>query len=315
MIDNPVMALDPVSELLRLVRARCTVTGGLRAGGDWSYRSTPQDAIKLDAIIDGSCWIVVDEHPPLHLAAGDAVILNGARKIVLCSDPALASVSRPTSAERGPEFFAQVGSGTDVGVIGGHIEIDPLSADLFASALPPILCARGDSAEAAEIRQLLERIVEESAGARPGASFAAAQHAQLLLVAVLRAGLDRDVVRHSGWLRLLMDPGLRPAVALLHADPARSWSLTELASAAGMSRSHFAHRFCQAAGQPPITYLTHWRIQLARQALRDSRITLAALAEQLGYASESSLTHAFTRVVGVSPSHYRREHLEAQASR
>ncbi len=308
MIHNPIVGPDSISQLLSLVDARCIVTGGLRAGGDWAYRSPVQDAIKLDAVIEGSCWLVIDRQPPARLASGDAVILNGVRSVVLCSDPALAPTATEALPDRGGEFFAQVGASSDVGVIGGHIELDPASAGLFASALPDALHATADDAEAGEIRRLLERIVKETADGRPGASFAADHHAQLLLLHVLRAGLDPDAIPRPGWLRLLMDPELRPAAALLHNDPARAWGLHELAATAGMSRSHFAHRFREASGQPPLTYLTHWRIQLARQALRTSHTTVAALAARLGYASESSFTHAFTRVVGISPTRYRRQH-------
>ena len=191
-----------------------------------------------------------------------------------------------------------VGHGADLTIIGGHVTLDPTSADLFASALPDVLRATAGGTEADEIHRLLERIIAETADGRPGASFAADHHAQLLLLHVLRAGLGSDALAHPGWLRLLMDPELHPAAALLHDEPARAWRLTELAAAAGMSRSHFAHRFREASGQPPLTYLAHWRIQLARQALRSTQMTIAALADHLGYASESSFTHAFTRIAG-----------------
>jgi AraC-like DNA-binding protein len=92
----------------------------------------------------------------------------------------------------------------------------------------------------------------------------------------------------------------------MQADPGRTWGLADLATAAGMSRSHFAHRFREVSGQPPLTYLSHWRVRLAERALRETDTTVAALAERLGYASESSFSHAFTRIAGVSPSRYRR---------
>lgn len=305
---NPIVMADPISQVLKLVDARCSVTGGLRAGGAWAYRSSPQDAIKLDAVLEGSCWMVVDERPPMRLTAGDAVILNGARSVVLCSDPALASTASDTLAPRSDAFFTQVGRGAELTVVGGHVALDPTSADVFASALPDVLRASAGGTEADEIHRLLRCIVKETADGRPGAIFAADHHAQLLLLHVLRAGLASDAAAHPGWLRLLMDSELRPAAGLLHDDPARPWQLTELAAAAGMSRSHFAHRFREASGQPPLTYLALWRIQLARQSLRTTQTTITALADHLGYASESSFTHAFTRIAGISPARYRREH-------
>lgn len=297
---------DPLSEILALVGARCVVTGGLRAGGRWSLRFRPDAPVKLDAVSHGSCWLVADDGEPLRLTAGDAVVLHHVESMVLCSDPALRPVDASPAADRTPGGSRRVGSGDDVTIIGGHVDVDPAAADLFTSALPPVVHASARSAEAGEIRRLLESIADETAQGRPGAGFAADQHAQLLLLHVLRLGLEDEALSHTGWLRLLADPQLRPAVNLMHADPARAWGLADLAAAARMSRSHFAHRFREVSGRPPLTYLAHWRVRLAERALRTSDTTVAVLAERLGYASESSFSHAFTRVVGVSPSRYRR---------
>lgn len=214
---------------------------------------------------------------------------------------------RPCDVAR-RDGFLFLGTGADVLVLGGHVELDAATGDLLTSALPPVLHAIAASTEAEVVRHLLEQQLTEWASARPGAGHATAQHAQLLLLEVLRIGLKQDALAHPGWLRLLADGAVAPAVVLLHDDPARAWGLTELANAAGMSRSHFAHRFREAAGQAPVAYLAHWRVRLARQALRTSDATVATLATQLGYASESSFSHAFTRIAGVPPSRYRREH-------
>jgi AraC-like DNA-binding protein len=299
------MTPDPLSEMLALVDARCLITGELRAGGEWAFRFQPDVQVKLDAIVRGSCWLIVDDGPPSRLVAGDAVVLNGVGSAVLCSDPRLRSEATEVLASEN-DSRSRLGSGDEVVIIGGHVDLDPAAAGLFTSALPGVTYASASSAEAAEMRHLLERIVQETESAHPGARFAIDQHAQLLLLQVLRIGLRRDAASHPGWLRLLSDPQLRPAVSLMHADPARAWGLADLATAAGMSRSHFAHRFREVSGQPPLTYLSHWRVRLASRALRESDTTVAALAERLGYASESSFSHAFSRIVGMSPSRYRR---------
>lgn len=300
------MTPDPLSEMLALVNARCVITGGFRAGGEWAFRFRPDAPVKFDAVIRGSCWLMVDDGPPTRLVAGDAVVFNEAGPAVLCSDPRLRPAATTEILASEEDSLGRLGSGDDVAIIGGHVDLDPAAAGLFTSALPSVTHASASSAEAAEMRRLLERIMEETASAHPGASFAIDQHAQLLLLQVLRIGLQREAVSHPGWLRLLADPQLRPAVSLMHADPARAWGLADLATAAGMSRSHFAHRFRETSGQPPLTYLSHWRVRLAERALRESDATVASLAERLGYASESSFSHAFTRITGMSPSRYRR---------
>ena len=299
------MVLDPVSEMLALVDARCVITGGLTAGGDWAYRSRPDAAIKLDVVIRGCCWLVADETPAVRLQAGDAVVLNQVHTTMLCSDPQLEPEDAEQLAASKTGFFAHLGGGEEVEIIGGHVQLDPGSAELFMSALPAVLRVCATSAEAGEMRRVLDQIVEETHDDRPGASLVADLHAQLLLVSVLRIAMRRDDLAPAGWLRLLADAQLRPAVALMHADPARAWRLEELAAAAGLSRSHFAQRFRHACGQPPLAYLANWRIKLAQRALRGSETTVAALAERLGYASESSFSHAFTRITGASPTQYR----------
>ncbi|GAA2119552.1 AraC family transcriptional regulator [Actinomadura napierensis] len=312
--ENPVMVRDPVSEVLDVVEARCVITGGLRAGGEWSLGSRPEAPVKIDAVVSGSCWLIADDQAPVRLGPGDAAVLCGVNATVLCSDPSLARGAAQEPHQK-LGLFSRVGvSEPDVVIIGGHVDLDPMSADLFTTALPPVLHAAADDAEAGEMRRLLERIVEESESDRAGAGFAADQYAQLLLLEVLRAGMRHGAAVPPGWLRLLMDSRLRPAVRLMHADPSRGWRLPELAAAASMSRSHFARQFQQVSGQPPLTYLAHWRIRLAQRALRTSDTTIAALAERLGYASESTFSHAFTRIACIPPARYRQNHRRSVAA-
>lgn len=319
-------AADPLSDVLALVRARCEITGGLRAGGRWSLRSGPHAAqVKLDAVTHGSCLLLAGGRPPLRLTAGDVVVLNGAGSVVLCGEPGetpdggpgettdggpgQTTVEEPDLPPSAPGTLHRLGSGEDVTIVGGHVELDPAAAEWFTAALPDVLHAHAGAhgVEAARMRSLLEQIVEETAQDRPGAAFARHQHAQLLLLHALRVGLRVGAgVLRPGWLRLLADARLRLAVEAVHADPGHPWELRELASVAGMSRSHFAGRFREVAGETPLAYVSHWRLRLARQALRDSDTTVAALGERLGYASESSFSHAFSRVVGMSPGRYRR---------
>ena len=108
-----------------------------------------------------------------------------------------------------------------------------------------------------------------------------------------------------GWLRVLTDERLRPAIGLMHADPGKPWSLDDLARAAAMSRTSFAERFRTVAGVPPLTYLGRWRMLLAQRALRDGDTRVGALAAELGYTSESAFSTAFKREVGLSPLRYR----------
>ena len=137
-----------------------------------------------------------------------------------------------------------------------------------------------------------------------GSSFAIRQYGQLLVLDVLRAYVDQAELP-PGWLRVLTDERLRPAVTLMHREPGRAWRLDELAHASAMSRTSFAERFRSVAGVPPLTYLNGWRMKLAQRALRDGDARVGALAAELGYSSESAFSNAFKRDVGMSPLRYR----------
>jgi len=164
---------------------------------------------------------------------------------------------------------------------------------------------RGTGEDAPQLHELIERLHDEVTEDRIGAGFAINQHSQLLVLAVLRAYIAQADELAAGWLRVLADERLRPAVRLMHAEPGKPWRLDELARAAAMSRTSFAERFRAVAGVPPLTYLNRWRMLLAQRALRDGDTRVGPLAVELGYTSESAFSNAFKREVGVSPLRYR----------
>jgi AraC-like DNA-binding protein len=154
------------------------------------------------------------------------------------------------------------------------------------------------------MRWILDRMVEESQGDQPGSGLATSQLAHLLFVHVLRAHLAANGPMKAGWLRVATDPRLAPALRMMHASPEKPWRLEQLARAAAMSRTIFASHFKAVAGVAPLAYLAQWRMRLAQRALRRGDVPVAVLARELGYASESAFSHAFKRIVGVSPSRY-----------
>jgi len=198
-----------------------------------------------------------------------------------------------------------VGADSDVDdvVMGGRIDLNPAGQALLLQALPPVGHVRA-SAAANNLRGSLYRLFDEVTSNRLGSAFAIRQHSQLLLLEVLRAYIDQAELP-PGWLRVLTDERLRPALNLMHAEPGKSWGLEELARSAAMSRTSFAERFRTVAGVPPLTYLNRWRMLLAQRALRDGDTRVGSLASDLGYASESAFSTAFKREVGESPLRYR----------
>lgn len=302
------MRSDPLSDVLSLIDARCVVSGGFTAGGSWGLRFWPRARLKLVAVVRGSCWISVDgESQQIELRGGDVAVVNGRRRVTLGSAVETLAVDMTAVFEASPSSVVRVSDGDAVAVVGGHVEVNQIGEDLLLAALPTLTTIRAGTAEASAAAWLLERLLHEMVEHRPGGSAAAQGHAQLLLIEVLRAVVADRVAFPSGWLRLIADPDLAPAVRAVHDDPAHPWTLDELAARAMMSRTSFTDRFRSVAGTPPITYLSRWRMRLAERALRQGEASVAQIAADLGYGSESAFSTAFKRVTGRSPSEYRRQ--------
>lgn len=189
-------------------------------------------------------------------------------------------------------------------LIGGWIQVDPAGQALLSAALPGLVHVRAGTPAASRLAVLVAQIFTEASSGRLGSAFAIRQNGQLILLGVLRAYMEHEEPP-VGWLWLLADESLAPALQLMHDDPGQAWGLIELARAAGMSRTSFAQRFRTVAGTTPLAYLSRWRMALAQRALRSPNVRVGVLASELGYASESAFSTAFKREVGEAPLHYR----------
>jgi AraC-like DNA-binding protein len=300
------MVGDQLSEVFDLVEVRGLLSGGFAVRGPWVSRGTIEAPLKFFAMVSGRARLTTDGvDEPIALEPGDVAILNNRSWLHLEG-----GIGEGPRREIVPEvdFPSTPLIGADCGaddvLIGGHVDLNPAGDALLLQALPPLGHVRASVASATNLRGSLHRLFEEVTGDRMGSAFAIRQHCQLLLLEVLRAYVDQTELP-PGWLRLLTDERLRPALGFMHAEPGKHWGLEELARAAAMSRTSFAERFRTVAGMPPLTYLNRWRMLLAQRALRDSDVRVGSLAAELGYASESAFSTAFKREVGESPLRYR----------
>ncbi|MFB4296658.1 AraC family transcriptional regulator [Actinomadura sp. NTSP31] len=298
------MAGDQLSEVFDLVEIRGLVSGGFAARGPWVARAPVEDPLKFIAMVHGRARLTTDGiDGPIELEPGDVAILNNRSRL----EQEGGTGDGPRREIVPEETFTRLAGadrGTDDVVIGIAVDLNPAGRALLLQALPPVGHVRASAATATNLRDGLDRLFDEVTADRIGSRFAVRQYGQLLLLEVLRAYIDQSELP-PGWLRLLTDERLRPALDLMHAAPERPWSLPELARAATMSRTSFAERFRTVSGQPPLTYLNRWRMLLAQRALRDRDVRIASLASDLGYASESAFSTAFKREVGESPLRYR----------
>lgn len=303
--------VDSVSEVFDLIDLRGLVTGGFAERGRWVSRGVVEEPFKLLALLSGRATVRVDgpggPQGTVVLEPGDVVLLNHRTWLELSGgeggglprliDPA---AGFPT------DDLAQTDRLLDDVVIGGRIDVAPGGRELLARGLPGLTRVRAGAEGAAGLREVLNRVLDEVSSPRPGSAWAVRQHGQLLLLEVVRASLAQAADLPPGWFRAVADEHVGPALALLHGEPGRTWTVAQLAAACAMSRTSFASHFRAVAGVPPLTYLTQWRMLLARRALQDQDTSIEALAGQLGYSSASALSTAFTRHVGQPPLRYRR---------
>lgn len=300
------MSNDPFSDVLRLTEAKAVVSGSIAAGGTWALRFPAPHKLKFTAVAKGSCWLRVDgQRNAVRMEEGDVFLLPGRDGFVLGNNLTATPKDAHSVLRSKAGTVTKIGDGSECLVLAGMVSLDPASGALLTDVLPALVHVRAGSPEASALRWIVEQILRERSSTLPGASIAAAQLAQLMFIQILRGHLSNSGTLPSGWLRALGDDQLIRALRLMHGEPGRPWRLTQLAKAAGMSRTSFAVRFKSVAGVAPLAYLAEWRMRLAQRILRDEDTSVFRLAESLGYASESAFSHAFKRVTGTGPRSYR----------
>lgn len=302
---RPVRAMDPLSDVLALLRPRSALSAGLDAGGAWAIRFPAHDGIKFNAVMRGACWVAVEGEPePIRMAAGDCFLLTRGRPFHLATDLALPAIESAAIYDHAADAVATCNGGGDFFLVGGRFFFAGDAAGLLLDALPAIVPVRDASNQAAILRWALDQLAAELRQGAPGGALMADHLAQIMLLQVLRLWLASG--RQTGWLGALADPRLARALTALHAEPARRWTLADLAACAGMSRTTFADTFRAVVGRPPLAYLAGWRMQCAADRLRRSGDPVAAIAYSVGYESETAFRTAFRRHMACTPMQYRR---------
>jgi AraC-like DNA-binding protein len=299
--------MDPLSDVLALLKLRTCMVGGFDLAGDWSVRFERYEGIKCYALVVGRCWLAVEGvAEPVRLETGDCFLLPRGLPFRLASDLDLKPMDAHKLFRTPPNGDLRTwnGGGECFGV-GGYFAFTGSHARILLAELPPIVHIHGEP-DKAELRWALERMKQELREERPGGSLVAQQLATMMLVQALRMHLGEGLSGRAGWLVALVDNQMKAAITSMHEEPARHWRLQELAGRSGMSRSIFALKFKATVGTSPMEYLTRWRMLLAGDKLVGSDEPIAAIALSLGYESESAFSKAFRRAMGCSPRQYRR---------
>lgn len=295
--------VDPLSEIITLLRPRAVFSKLISGAGRWGVRYSAFEQPSFCTVLEGSCLLTVEGQEAITLSAGDFVLIPATPGFTMTGfepvtperiDPKVAP--SPTGEVR----HGRRGGHPDVRMLGGYFLFDSPDAALLVSLLPMLLHVRGVESLAV----LVKLVREESMAQRPGREHVLGRLVEVLLVESLRSSVGEGAP--AGLLRGLADSRLTAAMRLMHGDPARSWTVEALARKAALSRSAFFERFTRAVGVPPMEYLLAWRMALAKDLLRKSDVAIATVAERVGYGSASTFSTAFSRHVGQAPSHYAR---------
>ncbi|HEY7790721.1 MAG TPA: AraC family transcriptional regulator [Vicinamibacterales bacterium] len=321
--------MDALSDVLRAVHLTGAVFFDVHASPPWVAASPPGDRIVrkifpgadhlvfYHVVAQGTCWGGPEGGSPVALSAGDIVVFPRGDAHVMSSAPGMRGT--PDIASYEPPVDGQLptpvrlGEGaTTAHVICGFLGCAGGPFNPLLESLPRVM--RASDRPGGPIGAFLNLAIAESTQPRAGGLCMLGRLSELMFVEVIRRHLESMPADEANWLAGLRDPFVGKALAALHREPARDWTIDLLARDAGLSRSALADRFTRFVGQPPIQYLTNWRMQLAAADLRRGADSLAQIAERIGYESEAAFSRAFKKAVGLSPGRWRKEAGQAMAA-
>lgn len=280
----------------------------------WAIRVRDEAPLTLVATVRGTTWLVPDAADPVRLGPGDVAVVRGPAPYTVADDPAtpprvLIEPGQRCTTLWGADLAREMDLGIrtwghdpdarDVLLTGTYQTVGELGLGLLG-ALPTVVVLTRDDWDT----PLVDLLASEIGKDRPGQEAVLDRLLDLLLITALRTYLARPGAAPA-WYRALDDPVVGRALRLLQTNPQYPWTVPALARRVGVSRATLARRFADLVGQPPMAFLTTWRLTLAADLLRDPDLTVDSVARRVGYGTAFAFSTAFKRVNGVSPQHYR----------
>jgi AraC-like DNA-binding protein len=328
---SDLIAPDPLSDVLRTVRLTGALFFMMDVSSPWeaevpdgatlASNTLPgaQHVISYHVVTAGACWGGLVDDAPVRLEAGDVLVLPRGDAYFISTAPGMKrrqdltaelTFLRDVAAGRLPFVVKDGGGGAEsLGLVCGFLGCDLTPFNPLLATLPRLLHVRGVCGGAGDrASRLIDLALAESRERRAGGECVRLRLSELMFVEVVRGYLASLSAEQTGWLAGLRDPTVARALALLHEQPNRPWTLEELARQVGLSRSALADRFTHFVGVPPIQYLTQWRMQLAARLLADGTAKVSAVGRDVGYDSEAAFSRAFKKIAGVPPAQWRARH-------
>lgn len=304
-------AVDPLGEALHFLRMSGTFYCRSELTAPWGLAlPARKGCLSFHVVTSGHCWLEVDGESRL-LEPGDLALVPHGMGHRLTSEPgAPAARIDELPHEHVSERYAILrhgGGGAATSLVCGAVRFEHPAAHHLVALLPGVLHLQASSAAEREwVRSTMRFMAAEAKELRPGGDTVITRLADLLVIQAIRAWIAEDPAAQTGWLRAVQDRQIGRAIARIHREPARRWSVASLAAEVGMSRSAFAARFTTVVGEPVMHYVARWRMHVAVTSLEDNGAGVGELASRLGYQSEAAFSRAFKRFVGVAPGAVRR---------
>lgn len=296
------MIVDPLAEIVTLLQPSASYSKLVEYAGRWRIRRDIQGKPVFFAVLEGECRVVSPGRPPIIVREGDFVLSPSTNDHIVESidPPPHGAAMAPTELGEGRFRLGEAGAPVNLRMQVGICSFASADAALLVSLLPAMIIVRGEP----RLALLLQLVSDETRHARAGRELVLERLLEVLLIEALRCGVDITSVPSVA--RGLSDDRLVSALRAMHARPAHSWTVADLAAEAAMSRSAFFARFSRIVGLPPMEYLLAWRMALAKRLLRTRELAIEHVAAQVGYGSASTFSTAFARHVGMPPMRYAR---------
>lgn len=312
MAAHDVPGTDVLSDVMTTLGLETRLFCRTELSAPWALAFPKSDFAHFHAIERGGGWIELDgRKEPVPLTAGDLVVVprGGAYRIADAPGRRAKPLKEALRTERNGRcaVLREGGGGPETWMICGSFRFRRGDGHPLLTILPPVMRLPGERGQAPGwLKTTLELIGAEARSARPGSETIVSRLTDVLFVQVVRAWLESEEPAQGSWLAALADVRIGAALAAVHAHPSRAWSVAGLAAEAGMSRSPFAARFTAVVGEPPLAYVTRWRIQLACALLESPDLSLAEIASRVGYETETAFNRAFKRARGLPPGAFRK---------
>ncbi|MDJ0393166.1 AraC family transcriptional regulator [Rhodococcus sp. G-MC3] len=312
--QDPWTSPDPLGEALHFLRMSGAFYCRSELSEPWGLgMPRMQNCLWFHVVTSGRCLLDVEGAPPRYLVPGEFALVPHGLGHTLSSDPE-AGETAPIVYDLPHDYISDRyavirhgGDGSATTLVCGAVRLDHPSAVQLIRSLPPLIVV--ESAPAPNLSWMhstLGLVADEARTLRPGGEAVITRLSDILVIQALRYWIEHDPAAQSGWLGALQDPGVGPALAMVHRDPDKPWTVASLAAKVAMSRSAFSARFTSLVGESPMKYLARWRMQSALDELSSGNVSVAEVTRRSGYQSEAAFSRAFKKAIGVSPGSVRK---------